>query len=205
MTAKLLATVAMVALLGWNGTALAAGNKEAGQAKAATCGACHGLDGNSIANPEWPNLAGQGEAYIVRQLKGFRANLRQNQLMSPMALTVTDQDSEDVAAYFSSQTLHATEETDPAKLAAGQRLFRGGNQASKVPPCSGCHGPTGAGNPAAGYPRIGGQHAAYVAIQLRAYKAGTRQTDPNSMMRTVAGQLSEQEIDAVASYISGLR
>jgi len=205
MTAKLVATVSLVALLGWSGSALAVGNKQAGQAKAATCGACHGLDGNSIANPEWPSLAGQGEAYIVRQLKGFRANLRQNPLMSPMAMTLTDQDSEDVAAYFSSQTLHPTGEAAPAKLAVGQRLFRGGNQVTKVPPCSGCHGPTGAGNPAAGYPSIGGQQAAYVAIQLRAYRAGTRQTDPNSMMRNVAALLSEDEIDAVASYVQGLR
>lgn len=205
MTAKLVATLSMVAVLGWSGTALAAGNKEAGQAKAAVCGACHGMDGNSIANPEWPNLASQGEPYVLRQLKGFRANLRTNPLMTPMAMTLTDQDSEDLAAYFSSQALHATGETDPARLPGGQRLFRGGNQASKVPPCSGCHGPTGAGNPAAGYPRIGGQHSAYVALQLRAYKAGTRQTDPNAMMRTVAAALTEEEIDAVASYIQGLR
>jgi cytochrome c553 len=205
MTAKLVATLSLVAVLGWSGTALAAGNKEAGQAKAATCGACHGMDGDSIANPEWPNLAAQGEAYIVKQLKGFRANQRANPLMTPMAMTLTDQDSEDVAAYFSSQALHPMGQTDPAKLAVGQRLFRGGNQATKVAPCSGCHGPNGAGNPAAAYPRIGGQHAAYVALQLRAFKAGTRQTDPNSMMRTIAAALSEEEIDAVASYIQGLR
>jgi cytochrome c553 len=205
MTLKFVATLSLVAALGWSGSALAIGSKEAGQAKAATCAACHGMDGNSIANPEWPNLAGQHASYIMKQARHFRAGERQNVLMSPMAMILQDQDIEDLAAYFSSQTLRPTGETDPAKLKLGERLYRAGDIQRKVPACSGCHGPTGAGNPAAIYPRIGGQHAVYVAIQLRNYKTGARTTDPNMMMRNVATLLSEEEIDAVASYIQGMR
>ena len=73
------------------------------------------------------------------------------------------------------------------------------------PACAACHGPTGDGNPPASYPALRGQHATYVAAQLRAYRAGTRQTDPNQMMRNVASTMSDEQIDAVASYVQGLR
>ena len=120
MTAKLVVAMSLVAALGWTSSALAAGSKEAGQAKAATCSACHGMDGNSL-NPEWPNLAGQGEAYLVRQLKAFHSGQRQNVLMSPMAAILSDQDMADLAAFFSSQTVRGGE-ADPSKFKAGQRL-----------------------------------------------------------------------------------
>jgi cytochrome c553 len=204
MTAKLVAALGLVVVLGWSGIAGAAGNKEAGQAKSAACTACHGMDGNS-ANPEWPHLAAQHANYVVRQLKHFKAGERSNPLMTPMAMILSDQDMEDLAAYFSSQTQRPTGETEPSKLKLGERVYRSGNLASGVPACAGCHGPAGAGNPGAAYPRIGGQHATYAATQLRAYKSGTRATDPNTMMRSVATRLSEEEIDAVASYLQGLR
>lgn len=204
MTVKLVATLSMVAVLGWSGTALAAGSKEAGQTKAATCSACHGMDGNSV-NPEWPSLAGQHASYVIRQVKSFRASQRQNVLMAPMASILTDQDIDDLAAWFSSQTPRPTGETEPSKLNLGQRVYRAGSVSGKVPACAACHGPAGAGNPGAAYPRVGGQHATYVAAQLRAYKAGARSTDPNNMMRTIAARLSEDEIDAVASYLQGMR
>lgn len=205
MTVKFVATVALVAVLGWSGSALAAGSKEAGQAKALVCGGCHGMDGNSV-NPEWPSLASQHASYITKQVKNFKANERANPLMTPMAMSVaTDQDLEDLAAYFASQKLNATGETDPSKLKLGERVYRAGNVAGKVPACASCHGPAGAGIPMAVYPRIGGQHATYLALQLRAYKTGARNNDPSAMMRTIAAGLSEEEIDAVASYIQGLR
>jgi cytochrome c553 len=203
MTAKLVAALSLVAALGWTSSVLAAGSKEAGQAKAATCSACHGMDGNSLS-PEWPNLAGQGEVYIVRQLKAFHAGQRQNVLMSPMAAILSDQDMADLAAYFSSQTVRGGE-ADPSKFKAGQRVYRSGNVNAQVMACAGCHGPDGRGNAPAGFPAIHGQHSTYVAAQLRAYKSGARSTDPNQMMRTVAASLSEDEIDAVASFIQGLR
>jgi cytochrome c553 len=203
MTAKLVAALSLAAVLGWTSSALAAGSKEAGQAKAATCSACHGMDGNSL-NPEWPNLAGQGEVYIVRQLKAFHGGQRQNVLMSPMAVILSDQDMADLAAYYSAQTARGGE-TDPSKFKAGQRVYRSGKVNEQVMACAGCHGPDGRGNAPAGFPAVHGQHATYVAAQLRAYKSGARATDPNQMMRNVAASLSEDEIDAVASFIQGLR
>jgi cytochrome c553 len=203
MTAKLVATLSLVAVLGWSAPTLAAGSKEAGQAKSATCMACHGADGNS-PNPEWPNLAGQHAGYIEQQLKLFRAGERQNALMSPMAMILTDEDIADLAAYFSSQTARGGE-AEPSKVAAGQRVYRAGNARNALMACAGCHGPNGRGNPLANYPSIQGQHAVYVAAQLRAYRAGERATDPNQMMRNIAALLSDEEIDAVASFIQGLR
>jgi cytochrome c553 len=124
--------------------------------------------------------------------------------MSPMAMILSDEDMADLAAYFSSQKVRGGE-TEPSKLALGQKIFRGGNVNNGVMPCSGCHGPNGRGNPLAGYASIQGQHATYVGNQLRAYRAGTRQTDPNQMMRNVAAHLTDEEIDALASYVQGLR
>ena len=90
-------------------SAQAEGNAAAGQTKAATCVACHGVDGNSV-NPEWPSLAGQHSQYIVKQLKAFKGGTRKNDTMAPMAMGLSDQDMEDVATYFSSQTARGLEE-----------------------------------------------------------------------------------------------
>jgi cytochrome c553 len=204
MTPKLVVALGLVTVLGWSGTVAAAGNKDAGQAKSATCVACHGMEGNS-ANPEWPSLAGQHASYVAKQLKHFKASERSNPLMTPMAMMLADQDVEDLAAYYAATAPKPTGEAEPSKVKLGEKLYRSGNPAAGVPACAGCHGPTGAGNPGAAYPRIGGQHAVYAATQLRAYKSGARATDPNAMMRTITAKLSEQEIDAVASYLQGLR
>ena len=205
MKAKLIATTFALTWLCTGSLALAEGSASAGQAKAATCGACHGMDGNSV-NPEWPSLAGQHAQYIVKQLHAFKSGARQNPTMAPMAMGLSDQDMEDVAAYFASQTVKG-KEADKSKVAAGQKLYRGGNTASKVPACLACHGPDGRGNPGAGYPSIRGQHSVYVAAQLNAYKSGTRTTDAtnNKMMREIAAGLSADDIAAVASYVQGIR
>ena len=203
MTAKF-AALTLVAVLGWTGSVNAAGTVEAGQAKSATCMACHGMDGNS-ANPEWPSLAGQHSSYILKQLKHFKAGERQNLLMSPMAMILADQDMEDLAAFYASQTPRPTGETEPSKLQRGQNIYRAGIASKGVPSCAGCHGPSGRGIPGAAFPMIGGQHAVYAAIQLRSYKSGDRATDPNSMMRTIASRLTDEDIDAVASYLQGMR
>jgi len=203
MTAKF-AALTLVAVFGWTGSVHAAGTVEAGQAKAAACMACHGMDGNS-ANPEWPSLAGQHSSYIVKQLKHFKAGERQNVLMAPMAMILADQDMEDLAAYFSAQKHLATGETEPSKLQLGKKIYLAGIASKGVPACSGCHGPGGSGIAGAAFPRIGGQHAVYAALQLRNYKSGARATDPNSMMRTITSRLTDEEIDAVASYLQGMR
>lgn len=205
MNAKLTATSLALSLLLSAGAALAEGDAAAGQAKSGTCVACHGVDGNSV-NPEWPSLAGQHASYIVKQLKAFKGGERQNALMTPMAMPLSDQDMEDLAAYYASQTARGLE-ADKDKVEAGQKLYRGGNIASAAAACIACHGPSGRGNPAAIYPSIQGQHATYVAAQLNAYKAKSRQTDnaQNKMMQDVAAALTAEEIAAVAAYVQGLR
>ena len=183
---------------------LAEGNAENGQALSITCAACHGVDGNSSVNPEWPSLAGQHAEYILRQLQSFKSGARQDPMMSPMVIPLTDQDMADLAAYYAAQA-QAGLEADPDKVALGRRLYRGGDADAGIAACAACHGPGGKGNPMAQYPALHGQHAAYIEIQLKAYRSGTRQTDPNRMMRDVARTLSDEQIAAVASYVQGLR
>jgi cytochrome c553 len=187
-----------------SGPASAAGSAEAGQTKSVTCSACHGMDGNSL-NPEWPSLAGQHESYLVKALQSFKSGTRQNVLMSGMALPLTDEDMLDLAAYFAAQK-RTGGVADPELVSAGERLYRGGNKETGVPACLACHGPTGLGNPAAGWPAVAGQHANYAAAQLAAYRSKQRATDGDTqMMRNVSAQLTDDEIKAVASYIQGLR
>ncbi|MCP4285890.1 MAG: cytochrome c4 [Gammaproteobacteria bacterium] len=181
----------------------AAGDAAAGKAKSATCLACHGADGNS-PNPVWPKLAGQHPSYILTQLKHFKAGTRKNDLMSPMAAPLSDQDMADLAAYFSSQK--QSDGTAAADMVeTGEKIFRAGNLSSKVAACMACHGPTGIGNAPANFPRISGQHAAYVEKALKDFRAGTRDNDPNKMMRDVAANMTDTEIMAVSQYVQGLR
>jgi cytochrome c553 len=140
----------------------------------------------------------------VKQLAAFKAGERQNPLMTPIAQTLSEDDMVDLAAYYSKQTLTGLEAAAD-RVEQGQRLYRGGNTQPAIAACTGCHGPNGQGNPTALYPSIQGQHATYVAAQLRAYRAGTRQTDQNQIMRDVARTMSDEQIDAVAAYVQGLR
>lgn len=182
----------------------AAGDAEAGKGKAGTCIACHGVDGNSV-NVEWPSLAGQGEAYLYKQLVEFHAKEgRNNDLMYPMIKDLTDQDMQDLAAYYA--TLRAKPGiAEDGSVELGEAIYRGGSQTGEIAACSGCHGPAGEGNPAAKYPRLAGQHAVYVASQLRMFRLEERANDLNNMMRNLAHRMTDAEIDAVAQYIAGLR
>jgi len=180
----------------------AAGDAAAGKDKSVACAACHGTDGNS-ANPEWPKLAGQGELYLYQQLVDFKSNKREAALMAGPVASLSDQDMKDLAAYFASQT-RTPGSADPLKVSLGEQVYRGGDEDRGVSSCMGCHGPTGAGNPPAGFPAVSGQQEQYVVNQLRAYRDGLRRTDPSAMMRDVAGRMTNEEIEAVASYIAGL-
>lgn len=123
--------------------------------------------------------------------------------MSPMAANLSDDDIADLAAYYAGQTAK-TGAADPAHVSEGGRIYRAGNAAKALPACMACHGPTGAGNPAAAYPALGGQHAAYTAAQLKAFKAEHRANDTGAVMRTISSKMTKADIDAVASYIQGL-
>jgi len=182
--------------------AATAGDPAAGQQKSAICAACHGTDGNSV-NPTWPRLAGQHVEYTVKQLHDFRDKHRENAQMSPMAAPLSDADIDDLAAYFSSQASSGGV-AHPEHLELGSKIYRAGNPRTGLPACMACHGPSGSGNGAAGYPALAGQHAEYTAIQLKAFKAEQRANDKDSVMRAIAGKMTIKEIEAVSDYIQGL-
>jgi cytochrome c553 len=180
----------------------AAGDMGAGAKKAQICAACHGADGNST-NPVWPRLAGQQKEYILKQLHDFKNGKRANPQMSPMAANLGEEDMQDLAAYFSAQKI-SPDAADPALIESGQKLYRAGNSDTGVPACMACHGPAGHGNPASVYPAVGGQHAAYTLAQLKAFREKARTNDPNEVMRTIAGRMTDDEITDVAAYMQGL-
>ena len=183
--------------------AQAGGDPEAGMAKSAVCAACHGPDGNSV-NPEWPKLGGQHAGYIIQQLLYFSDGERDNATMKGMAANLSDEDRMDLAAYYASQEV-SYGAADPAEVELGERIYRGGNSESGVAPCMGCHGPNGAGNPAANYPALRGQHAKYVENQLHGFAEGNRVNENSiQMMQLIASRMTNKEIRAVASYIQGL-
>jgi len=167
------------------------------------CAACHGVDGNSPI-PVNPSLAGQPSGYLYKQLVDFKAGRRKNAVMSAMVASLSDDDLRNLAAYFATQKPMAGTAKDRGLVAAGQRLYRGGNSETGVPACSGCHSPDGAGIPAL-YPRLAGQHGDYTVAQLQSFRSGDRDNDPNAMMRTIASRLSDKDMAAVAQYITGLR
>ena len=195
--------VTLLLTLGITGLAQAAGDAKAGQAKAAMCGACHGADGNSAA-PNFPKLAGQGERYLLKQMNDIKSGNRNILEMTGLLTNMSEQDMADIAAYFASQNM-GVGAADPALVKAGEALYRGGKLAEGMPACTGCHSPNGAGNDAAGFPQLGGQHAQYVAKQLTDFREGNRTNDGDSMMmRAVAAKLSNKDIQAISSYIQGL-
>ena len=183
--------------------ALAAGNPSAGKDKSAVCAGCHGADGNAV-NPIWPDLAGQHESYLRQQLQLFKSGERANAVMAGQAANLSGQDMQDLAAYYARQEPKVGE-ADPKLVDQGQQIYMGGDPANNLPACAACHGPAGAGNPAALYPRLGGQNAQYVAAQLKAYRSGQRAGYPAAeVMVQIAELMSDAEIEAVASYVQGL-
>ncbi|MGH8731330.1 MAG: c-type cytochrome [Burkholderiales bacterium] len=167
------------------------------------CAACHGADGNSPL-PMNPSLAGQHPEYLFKQLNEFKSGSRNNAVMMGMVAGVSAEDMRNLAAYYAAQKPSETAAKDRDLVAQGRKLFRGGNVATGVTACAGCHSPNGAGIPSQ-YPRLAGQHPEYVVAQLKAFRAGDRANDSNAMMRAVAGRLTDKEIAAVAEYLSALR
>ena len=180
------------------------GDATAGQAKAAVCGACHGMDGNS-ADAQYPKLAGQSEQYIVRQLTDFKSGKRQNPIMMGMAAPLSTQDMHDVGAYFASKTA-LPGVADQALVEHGQTLFRQGDATRGIPACMACHSIDGRGNPGALYPQLTSQHAQYIQATLKAMHDGTSWGDDAhaKIMPSIAQKLDEKDIAALASYVEGL-
>ncbi|MBU1424492.1 MAG: cytochrome c4 [Gammaproteobacteria bacterium] len=166
------------------------------------CAGCHNPDGNSII-PENPKLAGLDKKYIRRQLEAFKGGDRTNPTMSSIITMVDPKEFEDLADFFSKQkrTVGTSDKAD--LLGQGRQVFEEGVIGTGAPACMGCHGEDGSGD--AKFPRLNGQNAQYVVNQLMNFKSGTRANDAKGLMRAVAKRLNEQEMAAVAEYMSTLK
>ena len=181
--------------------ALYAGDVAAGKAKSATCATCHGADGNSLV-AMYPSLAGQSANYIAKQLADFKSGNRKDPVMAGMAAALSQEDMNDLAAFFAVQTAKAgTGETNEA----GHKLYFGGDAEKGVSACVACHGVGGKGMKQAGFPSVSGQSKDYLVKQLANFRDGSRANDNNSIMRNIAIKLSDAEIEAVAQYITSLK
>lgn len=169
------------------------------------CANCHGVTGVSTS-PNFPNLAAQGEGYLVAQLTEFRGHSRRDpagfQYMWGLARHLDDAQIQGLAAYYAAQTpAHQPIEGDPARMQAGRRLFAEGAPERAIPACAGCHGDRGQG--LANFPRLAGQHADYVAKQLGIFQRGDDRPD-GAVMNTVAHGLTPDDIANAASFVQGL-
>lgn len=177
----------------------------------AACVACHGAAGNSTITQN-PKLAGQHEAYIVKQLGEFKEGKRNNAVMGPIAKGLSDDDMKNIAAYLSAQASKPGAAKNKDTIDLGKKIYRAGIAEKSVPACAGCHGPNGAGIPAQ-FARIGGQHQDYTTAQLTSFRAASLKSLPagvvarknSPQMTAIASRLSDDEIGAVADYIAGLK
>lgn len=165
------------------------------------CVGCHGAAGNSVI-PQNPVLAGQHPEYIAKQLGEFKSDVRANPIMSGLAKGMSDEDMKNVAAYLSKQEAKGGAAKNKATVEFGKKIYRAGIAEKKVPACAGCHGPNGAGIPAQ-FARLSGQHQDYTTAQLTAFRGGVRKN--SEQMSTIAKRMSDDEIQAVADYIAGLK
>ena len=183
------------------------GDPKAGKEKSAMCQGCHGEEGISAA-PNFPNLAGQFQKYIERQIHSFQDGKREDPTMSGMAASITEiQDLKDIAAYFSSKKRMAGTPSKNKDLAEkGKVIFHEGNPETGVYACSNCHGENGYGKDAQNnvFPVISGQTKDYLVKQLNDFRSGERHNDPAGMMGGVAKKMTEAEINAVAEFVSGM-
>lgn len=187
----------------------AQGNIDAGKEKSVTCGACHGADGNSLVT-QYPKIAGQHVKYLEKQLHDLKLGMtsggkqgRYDPVMSAMAMSLSEQDIADLAAYYAS--LPQSEGSTPENVVEkGKALYFAGDASKGLTACSACHGPRGEGMELGGFPKISGQHAEYVKAQLIKFRSGERANDMNEMMQDVTKNLTDDEIDILSQYIGGL-
>jgi cytochrome c553 len=190
----------------------AAGDADAGKTKSAACVACHAATGNSIL-PMWPKIAGQSASYIIKQLQDFKTKQRSEPQMAPMVEPLSMQDIEDLAAYFSSQSIQLGSGKQEL-MTMGKKVYDKGNIDNRVIACKGCHGLNGEGNlpllqsigalPVVEAPAFSSQHATYIVKQLKAFKDETRNNDVGRVMRNISAGMTDQEMEAVAEYIASL-
>jgi len=184
------------------------GDADRGAKLVDSCAACHGADGNSISS-DWPKLSGQNQKYLYEQLKYFRDGARMNALMmsvTPYLQTLNDEDLKHIAAYYSKyNSTIGQAKNDQELLELGTQLYRFGNIKKQIPACTSCHAVYGQGNSLAGYPSVAGQQVGYLSSTLKAYRSKERNAGESSLvMQSVAANLTDYEIDALANYMHGL-
>jgi cytochrome c553 len=228
MKVKFLAVAVGIAMCGASAILHAEGNPRAGKDKAAACNSCHGDNGNSMA-PNFPKLAQQHASYLAKQLQMFKSGARYDPMMSAMALPLSDDDMDDIAAYYAAQKISANampvlpppdEDEDEAEqpaaapvksksvpelIAQGSDLYRNGDRQREVSACIACHGPFGEGNQPAAFPALRSQHADYLIKALTDFKTGARGNTPENMMHMIAKKMTDEEIRAVAYHISMMK
>ncbi|TAK64871.1 c-type cytochrome [Methylobacter sp.] len=198
----------------------AEGNINAGKQKAASCTSCHGDDGNSMV-ATFPKLAQQHSSYLAQQLLAFKDGRRSDPMMTPMALTLSDEDIADISSYYAAQKISENalptiepddEDEKPAGnkdiqelIAQGSNLYRNGNLASEVSACIACHGPFGEGNKPASFPALKSQHADYLIKTLTDFKSGSRSNNPENIMHMIAKKMTDEEIKAVSYRVSMMK
>lgn len=187
----------------------AQGSIEAGKAKSQTCVACHGADGNSLIT-QYPKLAGQHEKYLEKQLKDLKLGMtsggkqgRNEPVMGAMAMPLSEQDMADLAAYYASLPI-SNNSTPENVVDEGKVLYTAGDAERGLTACIACHGPRGNGTELSGFPKISGQHAEYIKLQLEKFRDGSRNNDMNAMMRDVAKKLTDADIETLSKYVGGL-
>jgi cytochrome c553 len=195
--------------LGCSTSAIAQGDAEKGKLKSVTCGACHGVDGNSAIAMN-PKLAGQHAKYLEKQLTEFKLASqtggkegRNNAIMNGMSAALSDQDILDLAAYYSSQE-STPSETSPDVIEQGNKLYVGGDLQRGITACIACHGPKGNGTSLSGFPDISSQHPDYIASQLKAFRSGDRANSLNGMMADIAKRMTDKDIEVISNYVAGL-
>jgi cytochrome c553 len=185
------------------GRAVVVGGREAG---VTPCFLCHGLDGAGDSAGAFPRLSDQAAFYVYKQLVDYASGARQNEVMTPIARQMTDQQMEDVSFYYSvvDAPYFSRPELDPAMLDRARTIAKDGLPDADVQACNLCHGRDGLGNPPL-FPYLAGQYALYTELQLRMFKQGTRDNDPLGVMRQIAKGLSDEDIRALALYYEWLR
>lgn len=179
---------------------MGSGDPVAGEEKSQLCQGCHGTEGISIEGLI-PKLAGQYGKYIAKELRNYQAGTRTHQIMNAMAATISDDDLADIAAYFASRPKMKGGGKDNE---TGSKLFHHGDISRMVIACINCHGVNGKGlTPKTSmFPVIGGQQQDYIRRQLVNFRKGDRTNSPNGIMNKITHNLTDEEIEALAEYVS---
>jgi len=169
------------------------------------CSNCHGASGTANS-PNFPNLAAQQEAYLIAQLSEFRSHSRQDpvgyEYMWGLSHHLTDKQINELAAHFAAQKpLRQAVEGKSEHIEAGKAIFIAGVAAKGIPPCASCHGAQAEGN--GKFPRLAGQHIDYLVKQLAVFQRSNDRPE-GSLMKTVAHELTRENIENVAAYLQAM-